>query len=139
MIILAWLLSLVMAFSAGANSADTSSKETDDELRARVQEHIDTIVDEGAAIVDEITDEIRENEHVKEAEQFARDVQEIAEDTAEELNQVFDNTKQRIEEKFGSPEETPATVPEETPASAPETEEQPEEQAEPAETVYVND
>ncbi|MBQ9251334.1 MAG: hypothetical protein IJ188_01685 [Clostridia bacterium] len=115
---LAWILSLIFAFNLGAGTT-TEPKETDEELRNRVQEHIDTIVDEGAAIVDEIAEEIRNDEQVQEAEQFIQDVQDVAEETLKDLNQVYENAKDRVEEKFGSQEtETeaaPETVEEEQP------------------------
>ena len=66
---LAWLLSLIMAFSFGTQ-VGTREEETDDELRNRVQEHLDVIVDESAAILDDVTDAIREDERVKDAEEF---------------------------------------------------------------------
>lgn len=110
---LAWLLSLVFAFNLGAGSKTDSGRETDAELRNRVQEHIDTIVDESAAIVDEVTESIRQDERVKEVEKKVQDVKEVVTDTAQDVNQVIENTKDRVEEKFGpgetvAPEETPA-------------------------------
>ncbi|MBQ9210702.1 MAG: hypothetical protein IJ153_03295 [Clostridia bacterium] len=113
---LAWILSLIFAFNLGAGTT-TESQKSDEELRNRVQEHIDTIVDEGAAIVDEITDEIRNDERVQEAEQFIQDVQDVAEETLKDLNKVYEDAKDRVEEKFGAEEveteEAPETVEEE--------------------------
>ncbi len=99
--ILAWLLSLFFAFNLGAEKG-TAPKASDDELRGRVQEHIDVIVDESAAIVDEVTDELRNSPAAQDAEKYARDVREIAEGTLTDLNQVVENTKDRVEEKFGT-------------------------------------
>lgn len=111
---LAWLLSLVFAFNLGAGSKTNSARETDAELRNRVQEHIDTIVDESAAIVDEVTESIRQDERVKEVEKKVQDMKDVVTDTAQDVNQVIENTKDRVEEKFG-PEET--VTPEAKPAS----------------------
>ena len=101
--IIAWLLSLFFAFTLGAETA-SQPRETDEELRNKVQEHLDVIVDEGAAIVDDVTEEIRKDERVQEAEQFIQDVKDVAQDTAEDLSQVVENAKTRVEEKFGTGE-----------------------------------
>ena len=113
---LSWLLSIILAFTLGAQSG-TKTTETDDELRNKVQEHLDVIVDESAAIVDEVTESIRKDEKVQEAEQFVKDVQEVAQETIDDLNQVAEDTKERIEEKFGPEDEAPET--EEAPAPLP--------------------
>ena len=127
----AWLLSLIFAFSLGANSS-VAPKETDSELRNRVQEHIDVIVNESAAIVDDVTESIREDERVQEAEKFVQDVKDVAQETADGLNQVMENTKNSLQEKFGTPDATDAPgaeqepLPEKAPEnSAPEGEESP--------------
>ena len=102
----AWLLSLLLSFGAGA--AVGRSYEPDTELEQKVQGHMDVIVDESAAMMDDIADEFRNNEHVKEAEAFAEDVREIV-----------DNTKQDIEDHFGKPaEETTETEPAAEPEAA---------------------
>ena len=104
-----WLLSLVLAFSAGVSVGNRTEAPSNSELQQKVQDHMDVIVDESAAIVDDVTDEIRKNEHVQKAEEFADDVKEIAQ-----------NTKNDIEDHFGSKEaETEEEVPEE---AAPEAE-----------------
>jgi len=114
---LAWLLSLVFAFNLGAGSKTDSARETDAELRNRVQEHIDTIVDESAAIVDEVTESIRQDERVKEVEKKVQDVKDVVTDTAQDVNQVIENTKNQVEEKFGPGAKHGETVaPEATPA-----------------------
>ena len=122
---LAWVLSLIFAFNLGADSAATK-KETDDDLRNKVQDHIDVIVDEGAALVDDVIDEVRSDERVKDAEQAVKDAKEIVEETLGDAKQVVEDAQDRVEEKFGSGEkETEATpVPdsaEETPAPVEET------------------
>ena len=119
---LAWLLSLFFAFSLGANSTP-ATRETDEELRNRVQEHLDVIADESAAIVDEVTESIQNDERVQQAEQFARDVEEVARGTWDDLNRVAEDAQKRVEEKFGKGTATkaPETGAEET--AAPETEE----------------
>lgn len=98
---LAWLLSLLFAFNLGSQSASTPTV-TDEELRNKVQEHMDVIVDEGAALVDDVTDSIRNDDRVKDAEKFAQDVEEVTKETLDDLNQVYENTKNRVEEKFGT-------------------------------------
>jgi len=125
---LAWLLSLVFAFNLGAGSKTDSARETDAELRNRVQEHIDTIVDESAAIVDEVTESIRQDERVKEVEKKVQDVKDVVTDTAQDVNQVIENTKDRVEEKFG-PEETvaPEAMPAVPEAAEPQDQPMPEE------------
>ena len=62
---LSWLLSIILAFTLGVQSGSQTT-ETDDELRSRVQEHLDVIVDEGAAIVDEVTESLRKDEKTEE-------------------------------------------------------------------------
>ena len=89
-----WLLSIVLAFSIGVNVGNQTEAPSDSELQQKVQDHMDVIVDESAAIVDDVTEEIRKNEHVQKAEEFADDVKEIAQ-----------NTKNDIEDHFGSKEE----------------------------------
>ena len=67
----------------------------DSELQAKVQEHMDVIVDESAAIVDDVVEEIRKDERVQDAEKFIDDV-----------NEIVDNTKQDIHDHFGKEAET---------------------------------
>jgi len=105
---ISWLLSIILAFTLGAQSG-TKTTETDDELRNKVQEHLDVIVDESAAIVDEVTESIRKDEKVQDAEQFVKDVQEVAQETLDDLNQVAEDAKERIEDRFGTAEETSET------------------------------
>ena len=113
---IAWLLSLFFAFSLGAGT-NSQPGETDEELRSKVQEHLDVIVDESAAIVDVVTEEIRKDERVQEAEKFVQDVQDVAQETVDELSQVVENTKNRVEEKFGT--EDPGETDEVLPAAEP--------------------
>jgi len=124
---LAWLMSLFFAFNLGAESTKAPSA-SDDELKSRVQEHLDVIVDESAAIVDEVTESIRQDERVQHAEEVLQDAREIVEETRDELEQVGENTKNRVKEKFGTGEpaaEAPAeeTEDSETVPAAAETEE----------------
>ena len=103
---LAWLFSMIFAFNLGAGV--NSDKPADSELEQKIRDHMDVIVDESAAMMDDIADEFRNNEHVKEAEAFAEDVREIV-----------DNTKQDIEDHFGKPaEETTETEPAAEPEAA---------------------
>ena len=97
-----WLLSIILAFSLGVGVRSDSGSATDEELKDRVQEHIDVIVDESAAIVDEVTEEMRKDERVQEAEQFVQNVKDVATETADEFQQLVEHTQERIEEKFGT-------------------------------------
>ena len=94
-----WFLSMLLSFGAGAKVG--REYEPDTELEQKVQEHMDVIVDESAAIVDDVVEEIRKDERVQDAEKFIDDV-----------NEIVDNTKQDIHDHFGKEAETEA-VPEE--------------------------
>ena len=111
----AWLLSLLFAFNLGAQNG-TVPTETDEELRGRVQGHLDTIVDESAAIVDEIAGTVREDGRVQEAERFASDMKDIAEEAIQDLDQVYQKTRKRVEERLAGDE---AQEPADQPASQP--------------------
>ena len=124
--LISWLLSIVVAFSLGAGVR--TDREPNSELQQKVQDHMDVIVDEAAAIVDDVTEELRQNEHVQEAEAFAEDVKEIV-----------NNTMDDIKDHFGTEENaSEADAPAETGEAAPEiaentesAEEEPAEQAAP--------
>ena len=103
--LIAWLLSLIFAFSLGAETA-APSRETDDELRTKIQDHIDVIVDEGAAILDDVSEEIRQDERVQEAEQFIQDVKDVTEESLDGLKDWTKETKDRVEDTFGSGRKT---------------------------------
>ena len=92
---LGWVASLLLAFFVGAGVGAPEKGETDSELQQKVQEHMDVIVDEAAAIVDDVAEEARKDERYQKAEEFVDDVREIA-----------DNTRADIEAHFGSEEET---------------------------------
>lgn len=101
--LITWLVTLVLAFTLGSDyGRNQPARETDGELRDRVQQHLDVIVDESAAIVDDVTEAVRQNEHVQNAETFLQDAKDVAEETAEEVQTVIDHTKERIDEKFGT-------------------------------------
>ena len=104
--LVSWLLSLILAFSLGAGINSSDTEEPNSELQQKVQDHMDIIVDEAAAIVDDVTEEIRQNEHVQEAEAFADDVKEIV-----------NNTMEDIKSHFGTVEEDEASTEAETEAS----------------------
>ena len=55
-----WLLSVICAFSLGAGLR--SDAPADSELQQKVQSHMDVIVDESAAMVDDVAEEIRKND-----------------------------------------------------------------------------
>ena len=96
--VLAWLLSIVLSFGAGASFG--RKYEPDTELEEKVQGHMDVIVDEAAGIVDDVTEsarkrretvesELKESDEYKKAEEFAGDVKEIAENTAADIEAHF--------------------------------------------------
>ena len=85
---LGWLLSVCLAFFAG-ESVGSRNVETDSQLQQKVQEHMDVIVDETAAIIDDVSEEVRNNEHVQDAQQFVDDVREIAQNTADDIDAHF--------------------------------------------------
>lgn len=87
--LVSWLLSLIFAFSLGAGVKTADTEEANSELQQKVQDHMDIIVDEAAAIVDDVTEQIRQNEHVQEAEAFADDVKEIISNTKEDIKNHF--------------------------------------------------
>ena len=87
------LFTFIFAFALGASVAQDKPA-VDSELEQKVQQHMDVIVDESAAIVDDVMDEARKNENVQKAEEFVSDV-----------NEIVDNTRQDIRDHFG-PEET---------------------------------
>ena len=97
---LAWLFGVMFVLGVGG----AKPKETDEELRNKVQAHMDTIVDEGAAIVDDVMESIHADGCLQEAEAFVQDVIDVTEETAEDLNGVLKNARARVEERFGSDE-----------------------------------
>ena len=119
--LISWLLSLVVAFSLGTGVR--TDREPNSELQQKVQDHMDVIVDEAAAIVDDVTEELRQNEHVQEAEAFAEDVKEIVSNTMDDIKDHFGT-----EETASEPD-----APAETEEAAPETAENTEAAEEPAE------
>ena len=94
--ILLWILCLLAALSSGG----PKKTETDEELRNRVQTHLDTIVDEGAAILDDVADSIRGDERVQETKEFVRDVIDITGETVEKLDGVLDEARAEAEERL---------------------------------------
>lgn len=92
--LLSGLFTFIFAFSLGA-SWNAPDRKTDSELQQKVQEHMDVIVDKSAAIVDDVVEEIRKDERVQDAEKFIDDV-----------NEIVDNTKQDIHDHFGKEAET---------------------------------
>ena len=105
--ILAWLLSLVFAFSLGAKS-QAPVRETDSELRQKVQQHLDTIVDESAALVDDVAESVRNDPLVQEVKETVESVQEAARETLEDVKQVVENAKERMEDAVATPVPTDA-------------------------------
>ena len=123
--LISWVLSLIIAFSLGAGVRSDNNTETNSELQQKVQDHMDVIVDEAAAIVDDVTAEIRQNEHVQEAEAFAEDVKEIVNNTMDDIKSHF-GTEEEVNEA-DAPTETTEKAPETTDTAQP-AEEEPAEQ-----------
>ena len=100
--LISWLMTFILAFSLGT-SVNAPEKETDSELQQKVQDHMDVIVDEAAAILDEVSDEVRKNEKVQKAEEFVDNVKEIAQNTADDIKAHF-----ATEEEIAAAEEQAA-------------------------------
>ena len=98
--LLAWILCLLIALSSGS----IKKEDTDGELRSKVQEHLDSIVDEGAAILDDVIEAIREDERVQETKEFVQDMIDITGETVEKMDEALDDARTQVEEKL-SPEE----------------------------------
>ena len=109
--LISWVLSLIFAFSLGAGVRSDNNSETSSELQQKVQDHMDVIVDEAAAIVDEVTAEIRQNEHVQEAEAFADDVKEIVNNTVDDIRSHFGPEEEAAEADAETAEDVPAEAP----------------------------
>ncbi|MCR5160419.1 MAG: hypothetical protein K6C06_01500 [Lachnospiraceae bacterium] len=87
-----WILSLVLAFNVGAGVGAN----VDPELKQKVSDHIDVIVDESAGIVDDVAeaarakaDELRDSDAAKSAEEFVNDVDEIVNNTLDDIDSHF--------------------------------------------------
>ncbi len=96
--ILAWLFAMFLSFGAGVNAGKDYQKDT--ELEQKVQAHMDVIVDEAAGIVDDVAasakqrretleSELKDTDEYKKAEEFVNDVQEIADNTAADIDAHF--------------------------------------------------
>ena len=79
---------MIFAFSLGTGYHSEQPEAS--ELQQKVQGHVDTIVDETAAIVDDIMDEARKDERVQNAEAFVDDVKEIVDNTVQDIHDHFD-------------------------------------------------
>ncbi|MBQ6322050.1 MAG: hypothetical protein IJI24_04180 [Lachnospiraceae bacterium] len=113
-----WLLSVTLAFFIGVNV--NRDKPADSELQQKVQDHMDVIVDESAAIIDDVTDEIRSSDYVQDAEKFADDIKEIAQNTADDIEAHFGTKEEAVteaEEAISEAEEA-LTEAEEAPAES---------------------
>lgn len=95
---LAWLLTVFLSFGAGVSAGRDYQEDT--ELEQKVQAHMDVIVDEAAGIVDDVSaaakerretaeSEFKESDTYKKAEEFVGDVQEIADNTAADIDAHF--------------------------------------------------
>lgn len=100
--VLTWLFTVIFAFNMGAG-VHREPGENASELQKKVQEHMDVIVDETAAMVDDVVEEVRKDQRVQNAEAFVDDVKEIV-----------DNTRDDIEAHFGTAESAEENAAEET-------------------------
>ena len=115
--LISWLMTFILAFSLGTR-VNAPEKETDSELQQKVQDHMDVIVDEAAAILDEVSDEVRKNEKVQKAEEFVDNVKEIAQNTADDIKAHFGTEDETAAAEEEAPvEEVPAAA--EAPAVSP--------------------
>ena len=144
----AWFLSLLVVFGVGVNAGrEYEPEEANPELKQKVTEHLDAIVDEMAGLADDLNaeaekqmEEFRQSEFVRSVEDFFNNVKEIAENTAEDIRKRFGGDE--TEEKAPAvPEEAPAeteAAPEAAEEAPAETEAAPEAAEEgPAETESV--
>ena len=97
-----WILSLVLAFNVGAGVGAN----VDPELKQKVSDHIDVIVDESAGIVDDVAeaarakaDELRDSDAAKSAEQFVNDVDEIVNNTLDDIDAHFGTGETELAEE----------------------------------------
>ncbi len=99
---ISWLLSIALAFGAGA--AVGSTRPADDELKQKVSDHVDVIVDEAAGIVDDVSEAA--NEYIDELESELEDNEtyQKAKEFTDDVAEIVDNTKADIEAHFGSEE-----------------------------------
>ena len=111
----AWFLSLLVVFGVGVNAGrEYEPEEANPELKQKVTEHLDAIVDEMAGLADDLNaeaekqmEEFRQSEFVRSVEDFFNNVKEIAENTAEDIRKRFGGDE--TEEKAPAvPEEAPA-------------------------------
>ena len=111
----AWFLSLLVVFGVGVNAGrEYEPEEANPELKQKVTEHLDAIVDEMAGLADDLNaeaekqmEEFRQTEFVRSVEDFFNNVKEIAENTAEDIRKRFGGDE--AEEKAPAvPEEAPA-------------------------------
>ncbi len=113
--ILAWILSMFLSFGAGVSTG--RDYQSDTELEQKVQAHMDVIVDEAAGIVDDVSEaarsrretlesELKESDKYKKAEQFVNDVQEIADNTAADIEAHFGTGETETEAETQIQEET---------------------------------
>ena len=110
--LISWILSLFLAFSMGTGY--DKNHESDSELANKIQDHLDIIVDESAAIVDDVIDEIRGSEKVQKAEEFIDDVKDIAGNTIDDIHDHFDEEEDEDETVEETAAETVLETEEET-------------------------
>ena len=113
---MAWILSVMVAFGFGY-SVRSGASETDSELKQKITQHMDVITDEMAGIADDLSDaadakfqEFRQREDVQKVEGVLQDVEEIVNNTVDDIHEHFDpqteDTEDTVEETVG--DETPA-------------------------------
>ena len=122
----AWFLSILVVFGIGVNTGrDLETEEVNPELKQKVTEHIDAIVDEMAGLADDLAAEAD-----KKAEEFKQsDFAQSIEKFCNNVKEVVENTVADIEERFGKKEPEAESIPAEEAVPAEET---PVEEAAPA-------
>ncbi|MBQ9306840.1 MAG: hypothetical protein IJ229_02845 [Clostridia bacterium] len=111
---LTWLLSVILAFNLGAGVASREATTEDNELKQKVQDHLDVIVDEAAGLVDDVLDDVRQNEKVQEAEAFVEDVKDIMRNTLDDIDAHFGTEDEEAETAEEAAEEAAEETAEET-------------------------
>ena len=130
------IITFIVAFILGAGYGQDKPA-ADSELQQKVQAHMDVIIDESAGIVDDVMEEVRQDERVQKLEDFASDVNEIAENTKADIDAHFGSDEEEAEDAQDTDAETAdgAAASEETAAENVEASEDISEETVPEETT----
>ncbi len=100
----AWIMTILLSFGAGASVGHEYQEDT--ELEQKVQAHMDVIVDEAAGIVDDVSASAKERRAQAESEFKDSDAYKEAEEFAGDVEEIVNNTKEDIDAHFGDETET---------------------------------